>query len=151
MKEYFPDAGEDQINRLLGIRYPGEMKKKANTPKKEKTRQPKEWVIPANPRYYDIEAAFTSDNEIVWKQGAGIRKGDTVYVYVAAPVSAILYKCCVIETDIPYSYDNGKVRMKALMKIRLEKKYPRDRFTFDMLGKEYGIHAVRGQEEFRTV
>ena len=34
--------------------------------------------------------------------------------------------------------------MKALMKIRLEKKYPRDRFTFDMLGKEYGIHAVRG-------
>ena len=144
MKEYFPDAGEDQINRLLGIRYPGEMKKKANAPKKEKTRQPKEWVIPANPRYYDIEAAFTSDNEIVWKQGAGIRKGDTVYVYVAAPVSAILYKCCVIETDIPYSYDNGKVRMKALMKIRLEKKYPRDRFTFDMLGKEYGIHAVRG-------
>jgi hypothetical protein len=75
MKEYFPDAGEDQINRLLGIRYPGEMKKKANAPKKEKTRQPKEWVIPANPRYYDIEAAFTFDNEIVWKQGAGINQG----------------------------------------------------------------------------
>ena len=34
--------------------------------------------------------------------------------------------------------------MKALMKIKLEKRYPRDRFTFPVLGSEYGIFAVRG-------
>jgi hypothetical protein len=34
--------------------------------------------------------------------------------------------------------------MKALMKIKLEKSYPRDRFTFPVLGRDYGIFAVRG-------
>jgi hypothetical protein len=36
------------------------------------------------------------------------------------------------------------VRIKTLMKIRLVKKFSRDRFTFDVLGREYGIYAVRG-------
>lgn len=143
MKTHFPEAGEEQVRKLLGIRYPGETEK----PKKEKkpvVRLPKEWIVPANPKYYDIEAAFQSADEIDWKQGAGIRTGDTVFVYVAAPVSAILYKCVVTKTDIPFPYDDGKVRMKALMKIRLQKRYPRDRFTFPVLGSEYGIFAVRG-------
>lgn len=65
-------------------------------------------------------------------------------MYVAAPVSAILYKCKVTETDIPFRFDNGKVRMEALMKIKLQKRYEPGRFTFDVLGKEYGIRAVRG-------
>ena len=112
--------------------------------KKEKLRPPKEWLVPANPKYYDIVGAFAVADEINWKQGAGIRKGDTVYLYVAAPVSAILYRCDVTETDIPYRYDDGKVRMKALMKIRLTKRYPPDAFPFALLGKEYGIFAVRG-------
>lgn len=112
--------------------------------KKRKLRPPKEWIVPANPKYYDIEAAFAEAGEIDWKQGAGIRKGDTVYMYVAAPVSAILYQCRVTETDIPFPYDDGKVRMKALMKIRLLKRYQPDRFSFSTLGKEYGIFAVRG-------
>ena len=143
MKTHFPEAEEEQVRKLLSIKYPGETEK----PKKEKkpvVRLPKEWIVPANPKYYDIEAAFQSADEIDWKQGAGIRTGDTVFVYVAAPVSAILYKCVVTKTDIPYPYDNGKVRIKALMKIKLQKRYPRDRFTFPVLGSEYGIFAVRG-------
>ena len=116
----------------------------ASKEKKQKLRPPKEWIVPANPKYYDIEAAFAEAGEINWKQGAGIRKGDTVFMYVAAPVSAILYQCRVTETDIPFPYDDGKVRMKALMKIRLLKRYPPDRFPFSILGKEYGIFAVRG-------
>lgn len=141
IKKHFSEAEDDQIRKLLGIKYPGETAK----PKKEqKIRLPKEWIIPSNPKYYDIEAAFRASDEIDWKQGAGIKKGDTVYMYVAAPVSAILYKCTVTKTDIPFLYDNGHVRMKALMKIKLLKQYPRDRFTFDTLGKDYGIFAVRG-------
>ena len=67
-----------------------------------------------------------------------------VFLYVAAPISAILYKCRVTKTDIPFRYNDGKVQMKALMKIKLQKRYPRDRFTFDVLRSEYGIYAVRG-------
>ena len=110
----------------------------------QKLRPPKEWIIPANPKYYDIEHAFDSVNEIDWKQGSGIKVRDTVFMYMAAPVSAILYKCKVTETDIPYKYEDDNLSIKALMKIRLLKRYPRDRFTFDVLKEEYGIYAVRG-------
>lgn len=111
---------------------------------KQKLRPPKEWIVPANPKYYDIEAAFAEADEIEWKQGKGIRTGDTVFVYVAAPVSAILYQCRVTGTDIPYRFDEGNLHMTSLMKIKLVKRYRPDQFTFDILGKEYGIYAVRG-------
>ena len=34
--------------------------------------------------------------------------------------------------------------VKKVMKIRLQKRYKPDRFTFEVLGSEYGIFAVRG-------
>ena len=116
----------------------------ASVRQKKKMRPPKEWILPANPKYYDIQGAFAQADEINWKQGAGIKKGDTVYMYVAVPVSAVLYKCEVTETDIPFHLEEGAVHITHLMKIRLLKTYPPDQFTFDILGKEYSIYAVRG-------
>ena len=116
----------------------------ASAKKKSKIRPPKEWIIPANPKYYDILHAFDDTDSILWKQGAGIKKDDTVFMYVAAPVSAVLYKCRVMETDIPYRHENKYITIKALMKIRLQKRYAADRFTLDVLKREYGIFAVRG-------
>ena len=115
----------------------------ASKEKKQKLRPPKEWIVPANPKYYDIEQAFSCSDEIDWKQGAGIKKGDTVFMYVAAPVSAILYKCKVTEMNIPFHFD-GPVQIKELMKIKLQKRYKPDKFTFEVLGNKYGIFAVRG-------
>lgn len=111
---------------------------------KQKRRPPKEWIIPSNPQYYDVQGAFERSDEIDWKQGKGIKVGDSVFLYVGAPVSAILYKCRVTKTDIPCHFDNGKIHMSSLMKIRLLKRYDPHQFTFDVLGKEYGIFAVRG-------
>lgn len=116
----------------------------ASKAKKEKIRPPKQWIIPANPKYYDIEHAFDDENEIDWKQGAGIKVGDTVFMYVASPVSAILYKCKVTETDIPYKYADENLTISALMKIKLLKRYKPEKFTFDVLKEEYGIYAIRG-------
>ena len=116
----------------------------ASKQKKQKLRPPKEWIIPANPKYYDVEKALEKSCEIDWKQGAGVKKGDTVFLYVAAPVSAILYKFKVTETDIPFTYDDGKVKIKALMKIKLQKRYEPTGFPFERLREEYGIFAVRG-------
>ena len=48
------------------------------------------------------------------------------------------------ETDIPYSYQDENLTIKALMKIKLLKRYKPDKFTFDVLKDEYGIHAIRG-------
>ena len=57
----------------------------ASKQKKQKIRPPKEWLVPANPKYYDIVHAFDDAGEIDWKQGRGIRRGDTVWIYVGAP------------------------------------------------------------------
>ena len=116
----------------------------ASAKTRQKARPPKEWIIPANPKYYDIVGAFKVADEIDWKQGAGIKKGDTVYMYVAAPISAVLYKCRVTDTDIPFSLDEGNVHIKSLMRIKLVKCYKPEQFTFEKLGKDYGIYAIRG-------
>ena len=130
----------EQIFRMIDASF----QNTASKNKKKKFRQPKEWIIPANPKYYDVEAAFKANEEIDWKQGAGIIKGDTVFMYVGSPVSAIMYKCKVTETDIPYSYQDDNLTIKALMKIKLIKRYKPDKFTFEVLNDEYGIYAVRG-------
>ncbi|MDE6926952.1 MAG: MmcQ/YjbR family DNA-binding protein [Acetatifactor sp.] len=116
----------------------------ASKEKKAKLRPPKEWIIPANPKYYDIEHAFDATDVIDWKQGNGIKSKDTVFLYVAAPISAILYKCKVLETDIPHHYQDENLTIKSLMKIKLLKRYKPDRFPFDKLKAEYNIFAVRG-------
>ena len=112
--------------------------------KKEKVRPPKEWIIPSNPKYYDIIHAFDDTDTIDWKQGAGIIKNDIVYIYVGAPVSAIMYRCKVLETDIPYNYHSDGLTIKALMKIKLLKRYEADQFTFERLKTDFGVFAVRG-------
>lgn len=102
-----------------------------------------EWLIPANPKYYDVVNAFNETDTIIWKQSSNIAIGDIVYLYVAAPISAILYKCEVLEVDIPYKYSDKNVSMKKVMKIKLLKRYAKDKFTFEKLNK-YGIKAIRG-------
>lgn len=116
----------------------------ASARKKNMNRPSKDWIIPANPKYYDIVHAFDNADVIDWKQGNGIRKGDIVFMYVGAPVSAIMYKCKVIETDIPYDYQDDDLTITALMKIKLLKRYKPDKFTFDVLKDEYDIYAIRG-------
>ncbi len=116
----------------------------ASSSKKNEIRPPKEWLIPSNPKYYDIISAFNENDIIDWKQGQGIKKNDTVFLYVGAPVSAVLYKCKVIETDIPYEFNNGSLSIRKLMKIKLQKRYPPECFTFERLRSEFGIFAVRG-------
>ena len=101
------------------------------------------WLVPANPKYYDVVGAFAKKRTILWKQSTDVRADDTVYLYVGAPCSAILYQCRVVETGIPYSFDDGNVRMDHVMKIQRTHCYPPAQFTFAVL-KEYGVNAVRG-------
>lgn len=116
----------------------------ASAKEKQRLRGPKEWVVPSNPGYYDIVRAFDGTDTIVWKQGRGIKTGDTVFIYAGAPVSAILYKTEVIETDIPFDYRGDGLTISSVMRVRLKRRYPPDRFTFRVLNDVYGIYAVRG-------
>lgn len=116
----------------------------ASRQKKQKIRPPKEWIVPANPKYYPIERAFDDTREIQWKQGRGIKAGDTVFIYAGAPISAILYQCRVTQTDIPFDYSDRDLAVHWVMKLKLLKRYPPEEFTFQKLRDEYGIYGVRG-------
>lgn len=124
---------EERIYDLIDLSYAAT----ASARKKEIIRPPKEWIVPANPKYYDIEHAFDHTDQIQWKQGRGIKKGDTVFLYAAAPISAILYKCKVTETNIPYAYERDGLTITALMEIKMKKRYRPDQFTFQVLKDEY--------------
>ena len=50
-----------------------------------------EWIVPANPKYYDVINAFNNTDTITWKQSNNIMNGDIVYLYVAKPYSAIMF------------------------------------------------------------
>ncbi len=101
------------------------------------------WIVPGNPRYYDVDAAFAQSDEILWKQSSDIRVGDTVYLYIGAPVSAVRYRCVATAVDLPYSFDDPNVHIRRVMRIRRLKTYAPDALPFAKL-VELGIRAVRG-------
>lgn len=105
---------------------------------------PKDWLIPSNPKYYDVITAFKEEEVIEWKQSSDVRVGDIVYLYVGAPYSAILYKCKAVEVNIPYHYETEYLTIKKVMKIQLLHTYDRDFMPFSRLKEEFGVYAVRG-------
>ena len=111
--------------------------------KKRLRTEPTDWLVPANPKYYDVVSAFEKSDTILWKQSSGVIAGDIIYLYVAAPYSAILYRCVAVETDIPYEYADENVRMKKVMKIKKLFRYGEADFTMKILNG-YGVFYVRG-------
>ncbi len=106
-------------------------------------KKPNEWLIPANPKYFDIENALKENNTIMWKQSTNIKIDDIVYLYVTEPYSSIMYKFKVIEVSIPYQYKDKNLKMNRIMKIKLIKRYEKGKYSFSIL-KEFKVNAVRG-------
>lgn len=105
----------------------------------------KNWIVPANPKYYDIEDAINENPEhtFLWKQSNHVAVGDIVYLYIAAPVSAIRYKCRAIEVDIAYPYADEHVSMSHVMRLQLLHTYDAKSVGMELL-KAHGVYAVRG-------
>ena len=139
MKEVYPEASENQIRRMTGI------SKAGSTPLRRKSGRTteKDWIIPANPKYYDVVSAFEESSVITWKQSSDIHVGDTIYMYVAAPYSSIMYKCRATEVDIPRQYSDNNLTVKTAMTIELLEKYRPGTWPFDRI-KQLGVRAVRG-------
>ena len=105
--------------------------------------EPKTWLVPANPKYYDVQGAFAKSDVIDWKQGKGILAGDTVLLYVGAPVSSVLFECLVTKTGIPYHYADEHLRIEQLMEIQLLHRFPPEALPLSLL-REFGVTAIRG-------
>lgn len=106
-------------------------------------RKTRHWIVPANPRYYDLIDAFHQSKEILWKQSSAVQTGDLVYIYYGSPYSALMFKTKALKVNIPYDYEDVHVKMRYVMKLRLIESYPPDRLPLKKL-KDYGITTVRG-------
>ena len=102
-----------------------------------------EWIVPANARYYDVANCFNDTSEIIWKQSSSIHINDIVYLYVGEPFSRIMYKCLVVEVNIPYEYKDKNIKMNYVMKLKLLKKFETEKYSFKFLNLN-GIKTVRG-------
>jgi len=107
------------------------------------TAKKEEWIVPANPKFYDVVSDIQNHDIITWKQSSNINVGDIVYLYVGAPYSAILCQCEALEVNIPYEYKDKNLSIDKVMKLKITKRYPENQFTFLKLN-EYGVKAIRG-------
>lgn len=102
------------------------------------------WLVPANPKYYDVAEALrrAEDETILWKQSSKVKPGDIIYLYMAAPISGIQYQFRAVEVDIPFHHRGGAIRIDRMMRLRLLKTYEPP-VRLDVL-KEHGVTTVRG-------
>lgn len=122
---------------------------------KEPERVEDVWIIPCNPKYYDIISAFDNLNVIEWNQTNNAAVGDTVYIYVGEKYKSIMYKCEVIEANLygnrstkEYEYykDLEKDIEACYMKLKLIEKYPSGQYPLQEL-KENGLASVQGRSK----
>lgn len=97
-----------------------------------------EWIIPANPKYYDINKAFLENDVIMWHQTPNMQINDVVYIYVTAPYQAIMYKCVIQKLNLNCDWDE-----RPQMELKLKEKYKEDKYNKEWLEKR-GIKSVRG-------
>lgn len=113
-------------------------------PKTYKAEQgPDYWVIPANPKVYDIDTEFAENKVVYWPQKSTIKVGDIVAIYVTAPVQAIRYVCRVLGANLENHGESDIPTEKQLMQVELLAQ-----LTDDVLPRarmmDLGVRAVRG-------
>lgn len=103
-----------------------------------------EWIIPANPKYFDLDHAFAVSDLLYWKQSSKVKVGDLIYIYYGMPFGEIRYLCEAVEIDVPYKgLNDGPVHFEKLM--RLKKLHF---FDGNLLNRkkiaEFGVTNIRG-------
>lgn len=112
------------------------------------------WLIPCNPKFYDIVGAFNRFDTIDWSQTNNTSVGDVVYIYVGGDYKAIMYKCEVIATELNVSRSDDLEFYKGLHKksdsrymcLRLIEKYDKEKFPLIDL-RVHGLTNVQGRSK----
>lgn len=115
------------------------------------------WIIPCNPKHFDVITRFETDSTVIWRNSFSIRKGDVAYIYLSAPFSEIRYRCNVISEEvddetlqanayaIPVKTSNNyfSKRVKYIV-LELDRTFPQGKYTLEEL-KKHGLGQVQIQ------
>lgn len=111
------------------------------------------WIAPCNIKRFDITGHFSHANRVVMKKAPGVALGDVVYIYLSAPVSAIMYKCAVINNAVtadeakklhPYAVGKDAPLKSGYMELELLGSFERGELPLALL-KENGLGQVQIQ------
>ena len=103
------------------------------------------WLLPCNPKYYDIEGVYTNLKSVDWKQSVTkVEIGDIAYIYVSAPVGGIAYKCVVEDINKPTATINdlrfhidstNYANYGKYMQLKFIEAYNMPELSFEVLSK----------------
>ena len=126
------------------------MKTTKKTSKKAVVNEQREWILPCNTSYYDIDNALKSLKRIDWRQTTQLNKaqvGDIIYIYCKnKKVSEIVYKGAILAVnkmediidDSRYSAD-GAISAGPCIEIAVFRVYElQGELTYAKL-KEHGL------------
>lgn len=88
------------------------------------------WIIPANPKVYDIVSDFKKSDIMTWNHQSSMELGDIIYIYMTKPMGYIKYKCQIIDIN------------EDIMTIKLIKEFNDNLLILDLLNN-YGLKSVR--------
>lgn len=104
---------------------------------------PDYWLIPANPKYYDIDAELAENRVTSWPQKASIKKGDYIGIYITAPAQTLRYLCRVLEAEVQRNRKAADGGPERRMTVELIKTFGDGEFDINRL-KEHGVTNIRG-------
>ena len=99
------------------------------------------WIIPANPANYDVAAGFRREGTLVWHMRPHVLPGDLIYIYETMPLGCVLFKCEVVEADLPYESEHHP-NVHTAMRIRLLRTYEEGQIDRAFLRK-CGVTNIR--------
>ena len=108
------------------------------------------WVVPTNPKYFDVDEHLKTSDELVIKKTKRVNNGDIVYIYWASPVSQIKYKGIVVndmcgEDELlrhSYAKTVQNEGIKKFFMIRIDTRFKDGTYNYAEL-KEHGIGQVQ--------
>lgn len=115
------------------------------------------WIIPCNLNHFDIEKHFSQTKRVVWRNPFTIKMGDFAYIYLTAPISAIVFRCRVISDKVSdedlqnnqyaipkkRSHNYFSKKTKYII-MELDRVYPKGMLTLDKL-RLHGLRQVQIQ------
>ncbi len=110
------------------------------------------WMVQNNPKMFDAVGAFAELGKVDWRQVIKAEVGDTVYIYVAAPIKAIKIKCKVIEVNLPTeTIEDSKFTLDGAsfenygkyMRLELVENYDDNLLPYDKM-TQHGLKSVQG-------
>lgn len=108
------------------------------------------WLIPCNVKNFDIVHHFSITDTAFFKKNRALSVGDIVYIYVASPYSAVLYKgeiikAGVLSSELPEEYIMSWFDSGTYVEVKKIVAFPDQFLTRDKL-KDFGVGQVVNQQ-----